>query len=207
MVSSSSSVSHMSTWASTHGHSFQRAIRHEQSLTATIELLIAFAWALNNIKISSGTLDGGKISEAALKEIKDSKSGGIFIVTSSNASGDGWQDESSISELKKRLKIIMRGMAISNVAFLAGFKIKEEEVSDLVDQRVIMKRVLGNTTEHYNHCKVVAVDRKLLYVGSDNAYPCYNEEHGIWVEDKPTVDAWFNDYWQGLWDRSTIATD
>ena len=22
-----------------------------------------------------------------------------------------------------------------------------------------------------------------MYIGSDNAYPCYNEEHGAWVED------------------------
>ena len=51
------------------------------------------------------------------------------------------------------------------------------------------------------HSKLVCIDEKLMYVGSDNIYPNYNEEHGIWHEDKSTTSAWLKDYWGPLWER------
>lgn len=39
-------------------------------------------------------------------------------------------------------------------------------------------RIMGNDPNFEAHNKVVCVDRTLLYVGSDNAFPQYNEQHG-----------------------------
>lgn len=48
-------------------------------------------------------------------------------------------------------------------------------------------------------------DKKLLYVGSDNVYPNYNEEYGVWIDDKPAIDAWFEKYWTPRWIKATDA--
>lgn len=58
----------------------------------------------------------------------------------------------------------------------------------------------------FSHSKIVYVDRKLMYVGSDNAYPCYNEEHGVWVEDGTTVGNWLKDFFTSYWARCTEPT-
>jgi hypothetical protein len=78
-------------------------IPHIKSLIFTAELLVAFAWALKNMKRSNGE--------------------GICIVVTSNSSkGGGWEDLTSIGQLKRRLAIVMKGMANSMLAI--GFKIK-----------------------------------------------------------------------------------
>jgi len=73
----------------------------------------------------------------------------------------------------------------------------------VVDKLFQVKRVLDNKAEIFYHSKVIAVDQKPLDIGSDNAYPCYNEEHGICIEHKAAIDAWYRDYWQGLWANSS----
>ena len=55
----------------------------------------------------------------------------------------------------------------------------------------------------YSHSKIVCVDEKLMYVGSDNAYPCYNEEHGVWIEDKDAVGAWLEGFFEPYWTKHT----
>lgn len=49
------------------------------------------------------------------------------------------------------------------------------------------------------HCKLVCADEKVMYVGSDNAYPSYNEEHGIWHEDETAIKEWKDKFWTTLW--------
>jgi phosphatidylserine/phosphatidylglycerophosphate/cardiolipin synthase-like enzyme len=66
-----------------------------------------------------------------------------------------------------------------------------------------LKRVLSDNS-HNLHAKTACVDRRMLYIGSDNAYLEYNEQHGCWVEAKPQVDAWMSDFFEGLWARSTV---
>ena len=44
-----------------------------------------------------------------------------------------------------------------------------------------IKQVFTKDSSTYCHCKIVCVDRKMVCVGSDNTYPCYSEEHGIWI--------------------------
>jgi hypothetical protein len=66
----------------------------------------------------------------------------------------------------------------------------------------------GDPTQdgHANHAKVAIVDDALLYVGSDNAYPSYNVEFGLWIGDEPSVQAFVNDYWTPLWNAVPIKS-
>lgn len=76
-------------------------------------------------------------------------------------------------------------------------------VGAIVDERFLVKRVLDGEGTHM-HAKTVCVDRQLLYIGSDNAYPHYNEEHGCWVEEQKNVEAFMKEFYEGLWTRSTV---
>lgn len=58
----------------------------------------------------------------------------------------------------------------------------------------------------YNHSKVVVVDGRLMYVGSDNAYPNYNEEHGVWIEDQPTIDKYLKEFMEDFWKVCVVPT-
>jgi hypothetical protein len=137
---------------------------------------------------------------------KDSK--GIYIVLTTNntagAKGD-WADRTAIWEIKKRLKTIMHILPTS----YGG--IHHSQIDGLVDSMVHFKRT-GTTDdgeEHnlYSHSKIVCVDRKLMYVGSDNAYPCYNEEHGIWVEDQMTINTWLDGFFINYWEACKTPLD
>ena len=48
------------------------------------------------------------------------------------------------------------------------------------------------------------MDDAVCYIGSDNAYPSYNPEFGIWVDDPASLQAFISQYWNGLW---TFARD
>lgn len=37
---------------------------------------------------------------------------------------------------------------------------------------------------------------------SDNLYPSYNKEHGIWVDHPPAVNDCLENYWNVVWDDS-----
>lgn len=189
-----------------------------------------------------------------------------------NADKDGgWGDKMLIDDFKKRLKMVLRGMAFlanlpyvmslartagnetakkvtadqeaklqataklftKNADFSLGMLVLEEGLAyetgqplfasfdQYVDNRVTLGRVLkghemafnaqaGNLKDWQkkahvnNHSKVVCVDDKLLYIGSDNIYPSYNEEHGVWIDDDATIKAWKEKIWTELWDHRTI---
>ena len=128
---------------------------------------------------------------------------------STKNSHDGWQDKTSVTEFKRRLAIIMKGMAQLAPKGTYWFNefMAEKDVDRVIKDKFHVKRILRNDGQQYCHNKIVVVDDTLMYVGSDNAYPCYNEEHGVWVDDKKTIQDWKTSYWQGLWDWSTDATD
>lgn len=89
--------------------------------------------------------------------------------------------------------------------------IPEDEVNDYVDQHFQVKRVLHGDNKnhknhkiiHYNHSKVVCVDDKLMHMGSDNIYPCYCEEHGVWIDDVNAIQAWKAKFRDKLWNDWT----
>ena len=85
--------------------------------------------------------------------------------------------------------------------------IPDKEIDTAMNTLLRFKRVLNDDGTMYQHSKIVCVDRKLMYLGSDNAYPCYNEEHGFWVEDKDTVKAWLDGYFKPYWGMCTEPTD
>ncbi|PMD12686.1 hypothetical protein NA56DRAFT_712856 [Hyaloscypha hepaticicola] len=80
-------------------------------------------------------------------------------------------------------------------------------IDKVVDEKFQVRRALGDTTYYYNHSKIVCVDDKMLYVGSDNAYPSYNEEHGAWIEDAAEVSSWKTKFWDQMWDRAVPTND
>jgi phosphatidylserine/phosphatidylglycerophosphate/cardiolipin synthase-like enzyme len=59
----------------------------------------------------------------------------------------------------------------------------------------------------FNHNKVYCVDKKLLYIGSDNPYPNYNEEHGIWIDDAKAITGWYDANFSLRWtsERTKVA--
>jgi len=138
---------------------------------------------------------------------KESK--GLFIIlTTDNQDGshsDGWQDKTSFYELKRRLRIIMQ-----NLPYQYG-GIDASKIDTVLDTLLHFKRTSTskNAKGHdlYNHSKVVVVDRKIMYVGSDNAYPGYNEEHGVWIDDQQTIDNWLDGFLVDFWKICQEPTD
>ena len=165
----------------------------------------------------------------ALARTRNSKSGSakITIVLATHRRGgnrDDWEDRASIGDLKKKLKAVMRGMAnlgsytslvpsfFSNARAAADVfthvdPVPESLIDKVVDEQFQVRRALGNNTWYYNHCKIVCVDNRLLYVGSDNAYPSFNEEHGAWIEDAAEVASWKKKFWDEMWARADVSDD
>jgi phosphatidylserine/phosphatidylglycerophosphate/cardiolipin synthase-like enzyme len=130
---------------------------------------------------------------------KDSK--GVFIVLSTNKQGGksgGWEDKTTVGLLKKHLRLIMQILPTRRGG------IEANQIDDALNSFLHIKRT-GNTKSDdkledlYNHSKVVVVDGKVMYVGSDNIYPSYNEEHGVWVDDQPTIDGWLGGFFDPFW--------
>ncbi|KAJ9654562.1 hypothetical protein H2201_008983 [Coniosporium apollinis] len=159
------------------------------------DLLIALAQAL------------GKISTTA----SDDKWRGIFIVlaTKHGDQHSGWEDQTSIPRFKYRLKRIMLGLP--SAFGLLGGGIPEDKIDAALSKYLHIRRVDKDNGHMYSHSKVVCVDKKLMYVGSDNAYPCYNEEHGVWVEDDSSesyyVGDWVNKFFDPYWGKCTEPKD
>ena len=82
--------------------------------------------------------------------------------------------------------------------------VPEQYIDKVIDEQFIVKRALGNGLQWYNHCKIVCVDDRLLYIGSDNAYPSYNEEHGVWIEDAAEVESWKKKFWNEMEARAVV---
>jgi len=96
-------------------------------------------------------------------------------------------------------------MASQDTAYLP-VKTAEKDVNDIVDKRFLVKRISEDHLINI-HSKLVCIDRSLLYIGSDNQYPHYNEEFGCWLEDTHHVDAFFKDFYHGVWETSTTKLD
>ncbi|KAK5654251.1 hypothetical protein OQA88_7426 [Cercophora sp. LCS_1] len=134
----------------------------------------------------------------------DHAESGIYIVLGNNdpnnkRSGE-WGDARSVGDVQARIVSLLRGL---------DAKLDEASASKLVGEYFHIRRIekpYGKDGPDSIHTKTICVDRELLYVGSDNLYPSYNEEHGIWVDDKPAVAGWISDYWDVLWKKATGPT-
>ena len=45
----------------------------------------------------------------------------------------------------------------------------------------------------------VVVDDAVCYIGSDNAYPSYCQEFGLWFDDAAAVEELVRGHWRNLW--------
>ena len=134
-----------------------------------------------------------------MESIKDNETAtkGVQILLSAPIYGPkndfkGWQDGARAYDLKQRVRYLAP-------AFAQGGKFDK-----WFDARCKIKRVARDASR-YNHCKVTSVDGKLLCIGSDNAYPNYNEEHGIWIDDESAIKAWYDTYFKLRWDQAADA--
>ncbi|KAK1750172.1 hypothetical protein QBC47DRAFT_407403 [Echria macrotheca] len=158
------------------------------------DLLVAFSKALSRL---------AKLPAPTAAEQSAAQGAAIYVILSCKDGAYG--DPATLDELKKRLKATFRFMAHRSGDYLL-VKTAEADVDDIVDKRFLVKRVLGGNAGQKLHAKTVSVDREVVYVGSDNAYPHYNEEFGCWVEDKGIVDAYFTGFYDELWKQSSVKT-
>ncbi|KAE9375127.1 hypothetical protein N431DRAFT_402426 [Stipitochalara longipes BDJ] len=159
------------------------------------DLLVAFATALANMEASNP---------------KDPDAG-IYIVVSqlnSNQAQD-YEDKTPISEVTERLTSVLGNMTWAGELSLPG---TYTDAPRVVSERFHMRRsVFADPdplkADHKLHTKVVCVDESLLFIGSDNAYPQYNEQFGVWIEEKDNIKAWYDDFFSGLWERALVTQD
>ena len=88
--------------------------------------------------------------------------------------------------------------------------IDAKDIDKVLDTYLHVKRTDTEATttkrDVYNHSKIVVVDRKVMYVGSDNAYPSYNEEHGVWIDHQDTIDHWLDKFFVPFWKMAKEPT-
>lgn len=77
---------------------------------------------------------------------------------------------------------------------------------DVFKMKFIYNRI-SNSNSIGNHSKLISIDsmsegNSLLYIGSQNAYVSYNQEFGVWIEDRNSIVNILNDYWRKLQDKS-----
>ena len=153
--------------------------------------LIAIAQALGKISTNTST--------------DDFKGVWIVLATKKPDQHSGWEDQTSIPRFKRRLKRIMLGLPTG----VGG--IPEKDIDNALSNLLHIRRVGKDDGNLYSHSKIVCVDKKLMYVGSDNLYPCYNEEHGIWVEDEVKgpyhVGSWINSFFGPYFKNCTEPKD
>ena len=110
---------------------------------------------------------------------------GALLLLSPSATHIGYEDLLKAKELRQRIRWFAdRPVLESDEDYTKGFD--------------AIKR-LTKAGPMWNHCKVVCCDGKLLYVGSDNPYPNYDEEHGVWMDDKDAIDKWREEFWNPRW--------
>jgi phosphatidylserine/phosphatidylglycerophosphate/cardiolipin synthase-like enzyme len=148
-----------------------------------LDTMLAFGSALSNFSNNS--------VQAPALQIVCSYYGG-------NDTSEGYQDGVSGDTFKTRLKGIMRGMKALDMISPSG---DPDQIVELqCDYAVIAPTPPPNQPSvHANHAKVVVVDDVLCYVGSDNAYPSYNTEFGLWHGDTAAIVNFVQEYWTGLW--------
>jgi hypothetical protein len=106
----------------------------------------------------------------------------------------GWNDPRSVQDLYLKVIPLVRGLDTS---------LTEQNATDLTKKWFKVRRIGTSFGPNSIHTKTICVDKQLLYIGSDNLYPSYNEEHGIWVDDKAALSDWVNNYWNRLWPNTS----
>lgn len=143
----------------------------------------------------------------ALANISNRKAGtadcGVeLVVSTTNAAQGGYQDNTTAAAFKDKLAGIMSVMHDLGYIKLTGSS------KDVIKNFLAYKRIDDNLTnpKHATHAKLAVVDDSVCYIGSDNAYPSYNQEFGLWIDDRDSINAFIKDYWNHLWNFAQPAT-
>lgn len=155
------------------------------------DLMIAIAQAVGSIY---------KTNQQA--PVTDDTKRGVYIVLTTSEEGqrkgEGWADGTPVARIVHRIETIMKGLPQGD-----GGGIPLKDVNTAIERHLHIKRVMKDDGKAFSHSKIVCVDRRAMYIGSDNAYPSYNQEHGIWVDDKETIDTWLKDFFEPYWEKCT----
>ncbi|MFX1681298.1 hypothetical protein PV762_18895 [Mitsuaria sp. CC2] len=112
----------------------------------------------------------------------------------------GWDDDGTPEGLRARLTayltMLQSAGSIDPIADTPAF----------VARSVNYRRVVPGLTNDGNHAKAIIVDDALAYIGSDNAYPNYNIQHGIWLDDTQALLAYIAGYWDPLWSKYSVPS-
>jgi phosphatidylserine/phosphatidylglycerophosphate/cardiolipin synthase-like enzyme len=117
----------------------------------------------------------------------------VHVLTSFYGKNDGYADpvesDAFISRLAKVLSVLPD---------------TPRDPENVVKTYLTYKPLKRNADSPGNHSKVVIVDDAVCYVGSDNAYPSYNLEHGFWIEDRAAIDRFLRNVWDDLWKKTPL---
>ncbi|KAI6251811.1 hypothetical protein MCOR07_011032 [Pyricularia oryzae] len=123
-----------------------------------------------------------------------------LLASPTDPAPQGYQDTTTIADLTSRVAAILKSVG----------NLSKDEASDMMARRFHVKRSVlnppagsgGSAAVKKLHTKVVDVDGKLMYTGSDNAYPQWNEQFGVWIEDVDGIKAWEDGFFWGFWERA-----
>lgn len=123
---------------------------------------------------------------------------GVLLATSAYSNTSGYRDPIQSGDFISRLVSVAKGMAdVKQLPRDAAAM--QAAVAKLVHYQRVLPESKDNTSAAVQHSKFVCVDQQLAYIGSDNAYPSYNLEVGMWVDDAAALKALVSDYWTPLW--------
>ncbi len=134
---------------------------------------------------------------AGIRRHRRDATAAVQIVASyHNPEMSGVPDAVTAARFKARLAVVMRGMSAAG-----AIDVPPQEVEPLVSAGVAYKRIDASPAgwRHASHSKLVIVDDAVCYIGSDPAYPSYNQEFGLWLDDAASVRALVSQHWRSLW--------
>lgn len=120
---------------------------------------------------------------------------GVQIVTSTPSTQWGYEDPVTAEKFAGRLSGVMAAM------LNLGYIHPDGLIPDVLGRLLSYRRVDDSADKpvHANHSKMVIVDDAVCYIGSDNAYPAYLEEFGVWIDDRTAIRDLVERYWTEFW--------
>ncbi|KXH27763.1 hypothetical protein CNYM01_06667 [Colletotrichum nymphaeae SA-01] len=132
-----------------------------------------------------------------VKNHPQDKSFGMHILLTTKDAGGGYGDPYSWKTFREILIGLLGAQELPSGTTAA----------EIIQDRLHCKRIMQNDNRYGQHSKIVCVDRQLLYVGSDNIYPEYNEQHGVWIDDTKNIEAWYSQYFDTAWQKGADIVD
>lgn len=125
---------------------------------------------------------------------------GVFILLTSTFAHNEYEDPVAANEFKQRIRYLVPKTTFDTASAF----------DEWFNARCHIRRTSATINDTstpmplWNHSKAVCCDQNLLFIGSDNPYASYNEEHGVWIDDKTAIGKWFNGLWTNKWNQSPV---